>query len=81
MTNSNQERIEPAGWPLGTKILGALVLVGMALAFTERYTPSFFSSSMADSAPELDLVSLFVPSNIFRSLVDNAVPGIVFFCN
>ena len=28
----------------------------------------------------LDLIALFVPANVFRSLVDNAVPGVVLFC-
>jgi len=61
-------------------VLGSAVLISMCLVFPDRHTPSFFSTHLTDGASQLDLLGLFVPANIFRSLVENAVPGIVFFC-
>ncbi len=41
---------------------------------------SFFSMAMIDPATKLDILSLFVPSNIFTALANNHVPAIVLFC-
>ncbi|MBW2272861.1 MAG: cation:dicarboxylase symporter family transporter [Deltaproteobacteria bacterium] len=60
--------------------LGASSLVAMSLAFPDRSTPSFFSAGMAEGRAHFDFLALFVPANIFRSLVDNAIPGVVLFC-
>jgi len=61
-------------------VLGSVVLAWMCLAFPDRRTPAFFSSHLTDATSQLNLLALFVPANVFRSLVENAVPGIVFFC-
>ncbi len=65
---------------VGLWIVGVVVLMVMPYAFPGRTTASFFSASMLQRPAEPDYLSLFVPSNIFRSLVENAVPGIVLFC-
>ncbi len=41
---------------------------------------SFFSTAMIDPATKVDVLSLFVPSNIFTALANNHVPAIVLFC-
>jgi Na+/H+-dicarboxylate symporter len=65
---------------LGLLLVGATILVFMSLAFPERRAPAFFSAGLFEAPPEPDLLELFVPINIFQSLVNNAVPGVVLFC-
>jgi len=65
---------------LGLLLVGASILVFMSLAFPERRAPAFFSTSLLAIPPEQNLLALFVPINIFESLVNNAVPGVVLFC-
>ena len=65
---------------VGLWIVGLVVLMVMPYGFPERTTASFFSAAMLEPPADPDYLSLFVPSNIFRSLVENAVPGIVLFC-
>ncbi len=60
--------------------LGALVLVAMSLAFPDRSTASFFSAGPVEAPRSMDLFTLFVPVNVFESLVTNAVPAVVLFC-
>ena len=62
-------------WGIG---LGALVI--MTLAFPVWDTGSFFSSHFTDEPPAPDWLELFIPSNPFRSLADNAIPAVVVFC-
>jgi len=65
---------------IGLLLVGTTILVVLSLAFPERQAPSFFSARMLDPPPETNLLPLFVPNNIFESLVNNAVPGVVLFC-
>jgi len=60
--------------------IGGGALVAMSLAFPHRPTPSFFSTILTEARPQFDFLALFVPANIFQSLVDNAIPGVVLFC-
>jgi Na+/H+-dicarboxylate symporter/ABC-type amino acid transport substrate-binding protein len=64
----------------GILLVGACVIVAMARAFPNRAVPSFFSASTTEAPQTLDLLKLFVPINVFESLVTNAVPGVVLFC-
>jgi Na+/H+-dicarboxylate symporter len=61
-------------------VIGLIVLMVMPLSFPERTTASFFSVSSVTTPESPDYLGLFVPSNIFRSLATNAVPGVVLFC-
>ena len=49
-------------------------------AFPSLQTSHFFSSSLVEPAPSVDWIHLFVPSNPFKSLTENAVPAVVIFC-
>lgn len=65
---------------LGLFIVGACTLVAMSQAFPSRSVPSFFSADTVMPPKEFDFLALFVPVNVFESLVENAVPGVVLFC-
>lgn len=60
--------------------VGASALVAMSFAFPDRRVPSFFSASLVSEPVPFDFMAIFVPANIFESLVNNAVPGVVLFC-
>ena len=57
--------------------LGAVLL--MPLAFPAIQTASFFSTTLVEDRPRIDLVSLYVPSNPFHSLANKVVPAVVVF--
>ena len=61
-------------WGLG---LGLVLL--MPLAFPEIQSASFFSTTLVEDRPRIDLVSLYVPSNPFYSLANSVVPAVVVF--
>jgi Na+/H+-dicarboxylate symporter len=65
-----------------TLVLWALalgVVLLMPLAFPEIQTASFFSTTLVEDRPGVDLVSLYVPSNPFHSLANSVVPAVVVF--
>jgi Na+/H+-dicarboxylate symporter len=64
----------------GLVVVGATILMAMSLAFPERQVPAFFSAYLIEPPAQANLLNLFVPFNIFESLVNNAVPGVVVFC-
>ena len=55
------------------------VVLAMPLAFPEIQTASFFSTTLVEDRPPVDLVSLYVPSNPFHSLANSVVPAVVVF--
>lgn len=61
-----------------------LSAVATALSFSQAFpnlhTSHFFSTSLIEHPPTVDWMSLFIPSNPFRSLTENAVPAVVIFC-
>lgn len=59
--------------------LTAGVSILFALTLPKISTGHFFSSSMVTAPPKLDWLSLFIPSNPFHSLSENAVPAVVIF--
>jgi Na+/H+-dicarboxylate symporter/ABC-type amino acid transport substrate-binding protein len=69
----------------GSAVLGliwllALVLIFVAaLAFPELKSASFFSSPNYPEAAGNDLLSRYVPANIFYSLTNNLIPAVVLF--
>ena len=60
--------------------IGIVMIVTMPLALPPQVSASFFSSSILESSQEVNLVKLFIPSNIFDALEENIVPSIVVFC-
>jgi Na+/H+-dicarboxylate symporter/ABC-type amino acid transport substrate-binding protein len=57
--------------------LGVVLL--MPLAFPEIQTASFFSTTLVEDRPAVDLISLYVPANPFHSLANSVVPAVVVF--
>lgn len=60
-------------------VIGLVTLAVSALAFPRWDTGSFYSSRFTDPPPAYDWKSLFIPSNPFESLAENAVPAVVVF--
>ena len=61
-------------------VLGVLVFFAAQYAFPPVQSSSFFSTTQVSGPEEGDLVSLFIPSNIFASLAEGLMPAIVLFC-
>jgi Na+/H+-dicarboxylate symporter/ABC-type amino acid transport substrate-binding protein len=51
----------------------------MPLAFPEIQSASFFSTTLVEDRPRIDLIALYVPSNPFQSLANTVVPAVVVF--
>ncbi len=51
----------------------------MPLAFPRLQTASFYSTTLVESAPRLDLIELYIPANPFHALANNVVPAVVVF--
>jgi ABC-type amino acid transport substrate-binding protein len=51
----------------------------MPLSFPDLETASFFSTTLVERPPPLDVVRLYVPSNPFASLAESDVPAVVLF--
>jgi Na+/H+-dicarboxylate symporter/ABC-type amino acid transport substrate-binding protein len=57
--------------------LGCALL--MPVTFPPIESASFFSTTLLERAPPLDLVDLYIPANPFFALANNIVPAVVFF--
>lgn len=57
-----------------------LTIYLLPTVFPDWSSGSFFSTSMIQPSVERDLLSYFIPANVFRSLSENHVPAIVLFC-
>jgi len=62
-------------WAIG---VGATLL--MPLTYPQRISANFFTRALVQPPPELDLLGLYIPRNIFASLSQAAVPAVVVFC-
>ena len=60
-------------------LLTMLSLLFLPLAYPNWTSASFFSTSLATEAVQLDLITLYIPSNPFYSLANTIVPAIVLF--
>ncbi len=60
-------------------ILALAAVFLMPLAFPLIQSASFFSTTLIESRPPFDFVSLYIPSNPFHSLANNIVPAVVLF--
>jgi Na+/H+-dicarboxylate symporter/ABC-type amino acid transport substrate-binding protein len=74
-------RLSKAAFPILVALwLIGLVAIGMfSAALPSISFGSFFSASLVQSAPPLDWVRLFIPSNVFNALDENLVPAVVVF--
>jgi Na+/H+-dicarboxylate symporter/ABC-type amino acid transport substrate-binding protein len=59
--------------------LAFLVILLMPLAFPTWVSASFFSTSLIEKPDEINLLTLFIPSNPFFSMSNNFVPAVVVF--
>jgi Na+/H+-dicarboxylate symporter/ABC-type amino acid transport substrate-binding protein len=59
--------------------IGVVVLSVTPLAYPVAESASFFSYSLIQEAPGFDPVALYIPTNPFASLANNAVPASVLF--
>jgi len=59
--------------------LAFVVILVMPLAFPTWQSASFFSTSLIEKYEDLDLFTLFIPSNPFHALSNNTVPAVVVF--
>ncbi len=60
--------------------IASLVVLLVSQGFPELQSGSFFSTALVETPARVDFLSLFIPSNPFRALADNAVPAVVVFC-
>ncbi len=60
--------------------VGFAALFLLAQALPSLSSGSFFSTSLVQEEGTADLLDIFLPSNPFRSLSENLVPGVVIFC-
>lgn len=61
-------------------LFAVITTLCFAQAFPSLHTSHFFSSSLIEPAQAVDWIHLFIPSNPFKSLAENAVPAVVIFC-
>ena len=78
------ERLKPLGVRLAL-VLAAAWMIALTFAFLLPLTfppsrsGSFFSTTLVERPPPLDLVGLYIPANPFFALANNIVPAIVLF--
>ena len=63
-------------------LLWGIALVAVCLVplmFPSVQTAAFFSTTLVDEAPPVDLLGLYIPQNPFNALANNIVPGVVLF--
>jgi len=80
----NYQQVKTLALRVGTLLviswgLAFLVIVLMPLAFPTWVSASFFSTSLIEKTEEINLLTLFIPSNPFFSLSNNFVPAVVIF--
>jgi Na+/H+-dicarboxylate symporter len=56
------------------------ILVFLPLAFPEMESASFYSTGLLNPPQHINLINIFIPKNVFKSLSNNQVPAIVVFC-
>ncbi len=59
--------------------LALLMIFIAALAFPDLDTASFFGSAASPAPQQVNLIDLYLPSNVFYSLSNNMVPAVVLF--
>ena len=59
--------------------IALLAVVAFPLMFPRVESASFFSTTLLEDRPPLDLVGLYIPANPFNALANNVVPAVVLF--
>jgi Na+/H+-dicarboxylate symporter/ABC-type amino acid transport substrate-binding protein len=59
--------------------IALLAVVTFPLMFPRVESASFFSTTLLEDRPPLDLVGLYIPANPFNALANNVVPAVVLF--
>jgi Na+/H+-dicarboxylate symporter/ABC-type amino acid transport substrate-binding protein len=59
--------------------IALLAVLAFPLMFPHMESASFFSSTLLEDSPPLDLVGLYIPANPFNALANNVVPAVVLF--
>ena len=82
--NLSYEQVKTLALRVGTLLviswgLAFLVILLMPLAFPYRESASFFSTSLIEKQEEINLLTLFIPSNPFFSMSNNFIPAVVVF--
>ncbi|MCA9123143.1 MAG: cation:dicarboxylase symporter family transporter [Planctomycetaceae bacterium] len=62
-------------------LIGVALVVAMAALLPPQEGAAFFSPDAEHVQPgEMDVLSTFIPTNVFRSLADEVIPAVVVFC-
>ncbi len=64
---------------LGLWVVALAAVFLFPLMFPPMQTASFFSTTLLEDTPPLDLVGLYIPANPFYALANNIVPAVVLF--
>jgi Na+/H+-dicarboxylate symporter/ABC-type amino acid transport substrate-binding protein len=64
---------------LGLWVIAILAVFTFPLMFPHVESASFFSTTLLEERPPLDLVGLYIPANPFNALANNVVPAVVLF--
>jgi Na+/H+-dicarboxylate symporter/ABC-type amino acid transport substrate-binding protein len=59
--------------------VGLVAVFVFPLMFPPMQSASFFSTTLLEDAPPLDLIGLYIPANPFYALANNIVPAVVLF--
>src|SRR6516225_707662 len=59
--------------------IALLAVFAFPLMFPHIESASFFSTTLLEDSPPLDLVGLYIPANPFNALANNIVPAVVLF--
>jgi Na+/H+-dicarboxylate symporter/ABC-type amino acid transport substrate-binding protein len=60
-------------------VVALLAVFSFPLMFPHIESASFFSTTLLEDSPPLDLVGLYIPANPFNALANNVVPAVVLF--
>jgi Na+/H+-dicarboxylate symporter len=71
--------VKGGGFVLLFWAIALVITVLFTLSFPDWESATFFSSSLVETTRQLDLVSLYIPTNPFASLTNSVVPAIVLF--
>jgi Na+/H+-dicarboxylate symporter len=64
---------------LGFSVVALAAVFLFPLMFPPIQSASFFSTTLLEDTPPLDLIGLYIPANPFYALANNVVPAVVLF--
>src|SRR5215471_2199081 len=59
--------------------IALLAVFAFPLMFPSIQSATFFSTTLLEESPPLDLIGLYIPANPFNALANNVVPAVVLF--